>query len=254
MEWAKKGAAALAGTDQAADALVYYTKALIESPTSPDYLTQRAAAFSRLKPARHDLALRDTEYAILLAQKRAKREKIQAAQQRRVVALYGLGRYEEAKQLLDSMLRWRPKDSKVEKMEHDMWMAKITSKLKNKDNSSHLIKEYPEIELPNEASLKAWFQGQLDTDGKYRLDGDAGEATNITSEADTTSDDVLSKDELAAAKAAPPKSILPIRHDFYQNNDNLIVTFYAKKVDPGKFDYKLESNEVRESVSCCDLI
>ena len=111
MEHAKLGARALE-TGDLQTAVVEYTEALVEHPTSPDYYTQRSICFSRLKPPRHDLALQDAEMAVLCGQKRGKRDKIQAGQQRRVVGLYNIGKYADAKFVLDSMKRWRPSNSK----------------------------------------------------------------------------------------------------------------------------------------------
>src|SRR5665213_2418731 len=107
MNHAKRGADALEASD-GPGALSSFTKALIEHPTSPDYFIQRSTAFTRLKPPRYDLALNDANLAVLLAQKRASREKIQAAQQRRVVALFGLKQYGDAAFVLQSMEKWRP--------------------------------------------------------------------------------------------------------------------------------------------------
>jgi suppressor of G2 allele of SKP1 len=253
MEWATKGASALTGHDQAPAAINYFTKALIEHPSSPDYFTQRAVAFSRLKPARHDLALRDAEYAILLAQRRAKREKIQGAQQRRVVALYGLGRYHEARWLLSSMLKWRDKDNKKEKMEHDMWMAKINGKIKDREDEVDTFTEYPDVDLPDESTMRKWLQEQLKKDGTFRFDGEAEAEGSITAatKIQLTHD---SADEFVDSKAEPPKSIpSSVRHDFYQNNNNLIVTFYAKKVDPSRFTFNLDSDSVSLADIFCSL-
>lgn len=171
MEQAAKGAAALKASDYQG-ALTAYTRALIEHPLSPDYLTQRSVAFTRLKPPRYDLALKDTEYAVLSAQKRAKREKIHAAQHRRAIALYGLGRYADAKFVLKTIEKWIPRDSKAQKapqMEWDMWMARIDAKLKSCSDAEKepTVKESPDFELPTEKEMLEQLRTQLSADGRY---------------------------------------------------------------------------------------
>lgn len=267
MEQAKLGAAALQASDAFA-AASHYTKALIEHPTSPDYFTQRATALSRLKPPRNDLALRDAEYAVLLGRKRQKREKIQAGQQRRVVALYGLGRYEEAKQILDTMSRWISKDSKDKReiMEHDMWTARVKSKLKNTNGGEGnivAVPEYPDTELPDEKTIKMWLQKQLRNDGTIKLDDE--EDTTISNatipsavhvrmdmvdiDAQDEVDIKAAKAEMANQSVAKPEApkTQPVRHDWYQDTNSVTVTFYAKKVDKTKLQSDFTDDHIELS-------
>ena len=176
MDHAARGAAALA--DDPLLAVSHYTKALIEHPTSPDYFTQRSTAFSRLKPPhgpRHDLALQDAELAVLLGQKRAKREKIQAAQQRRVVALFGLERYGDAALVLETMVKWRNQENRKDQMEGDMWKTKIEQRIKAYTEDDPKVEvtteEFPEMELPSETQLKKSLQEEVGKDGTYKFDG-----------------------------------------------------------------------------------
>ncbi|KIW68281.1 hypothetical protein PV04_04238 [Phialophora macrospora] len=258
MDFAAKGAAALSEKDFAA-ALTYYTQALIDHPSSPDYFTQRSIAFTRLSPAHHDLALKDAEYAVLLGRKRAKREKIQAAQQRRVVALHGLGRYADAKAMLETTERWRPKDSKPAKMEWDMWMARIENKLKSVPESERTAteKEYPEIELPSETKMKAWLQSQLKADGSFKFEGDtesnsgdanttAGVAVASTSGTDaaiTNSAGAGSVESNTAVPTIPTK----IRHEWYQSPQTVTVTLYVKAVPKDKCEIDIQEDSVHIS-------
>ena len=186
MDDAARGAAALS-TDPLL-AISCYTKALIEHPTSPDYYIQRSIAFTRLKTPyspRYDLALEDAELAVLLAQKRAKREKIQAAQQRRVVALFGLHRYGDAAMVLETMVKWRAKDNKKDQMEGDMWKTKIEQRIKALDSDDESLnvtcKEYPPMDIPSEAELKEALQAELGKDGLYKFTTDQeGEVDSST--------------------------------------------------------------------------
>ena len=175
MEHVARGAKALEASD-ALTAVAEYTHALIQHPTSPDYFVRRSIAFSRLSPPRYDSSLRDAELAVLLGQKRAKRENIQAAQQRRVVALFGLGRYGDAAFLLESMLKWRKPDALKDKMEGQMWKAKIEQKMKllstDSDERHTTVEEYPGYELPSEKELLKMLESQLKKDGTFRFDGE----------------------------------------------------------------------------------
>lgn len=251
MDHAARGAAALSSSDFPA-ALSEFTLALIDHPTSPDYFTQRSVAFTRLKPPRYDLALKDAEYAVLLGQKRAKREKIQAAQQRRVVALHGVGRYADAKFVLSTMEKWRPKDSKPAKMEGDMWMARIENKLKNLPESEKapVAKEFPEIEWPGEKQIISTLKAQLNPDGSYRLDGDADLRPPDTS---TTTAAAAPEGTTNRETQAPPTPstattsgtvLSKIRHEWYQSAETITLTLYAKNVPKDYATFDIEDDSV----------
>ena len=252
MDFAAKGAAAVSEKDFSA-ALSFYTKALIDHPSSPDYFTQRSVAFTRTSPPRHELALKDAEYGVLLAQKRAKREKIQAAQQRRVVALHGLGRYADAKAVLETTVRWRPKDSKPAKMEGDMWMARIENKLKTVPESDRVSseKEYPQIDLPNESQAKKWLQSQLKSDGSFKFDGDAdiemttSDAAAPTNSTNSTMTGNATQSESTTATTAPIPT--KYRHEWYQSPSTVTVTLYAKSVSKSSCEVDIQEDSVHIS-------
>ena len=238
MDQAKKGAPALSDND-AATAVVCYTKALIEHPTSPDYFIQRSTAFARLKPPRHDLALKDAELAALYGRKRAKRASIQAAQHRRIVALYNAGRYAQAKYILQTTEKWQEEKDKKGKMEHDVWMMKINNKLKTAEETTPQAKEYPEFDLPEEKQMVTILKRQLKKDGSFNYDDE-----EIVEEA-SKQDSKASQSPVAAAipessKPAPTK----IRHEWYQNNQSVMVTIYAKGVPKDKAQVEIQDNSV----------
>ncbi|EXJ93866.1 hypothetical protein A1O1_02259 [Capronia coronata CBS 617.96] len=255
MAHAARGAAALAASDGPA-ALSAYTQALIEHPNSPDYYVQRSTAFTRIKPPRYDLALKDAEYAVALGYKRAVREKIQAGQQRRVVALYGLGRYADAKYLLTTMVRWRPHDSKTAKMEGDMWMARVESKLKQVPDSEKVvtIKERPEIEVLPEDKLRQLFKAQLNMDGSYKLDDSTSlkSTTTPTTNTNGTTTTMTASDNSAATTAMPSASaagsaaadVPKIRHEWYQNAQSVTLTLYAKGVPKDTAEIEIKEDSV----------
>lgn len=274
MDHAARGAAALASGD-APTAVSAYTQALVQHPSSPDYFVQRSTAFTRLKAPyepQHELSLTDAEYAVLLGQKRARREKIQAAQQRRVIALFGLKQYSNAGFILSTMERWRTKEKK-DKMEGDMWKAKIAQKLNAlaEDDPARqvTVKEYPNAELPSDSAMKKMLQAQLKADGTFRFTGEsegeaaegtrtdvvAGEAASSPGEVPTNGIKVDHETTVSTAPAAttsePPAAALQtvskIRHEWFQNGQNVTVTLYAKGVPKDKAE--IEINEDSVSVS-----
>ncbi len=259
MEAAARGATALENKDFRG-ALDAYTRALIEHPLSPDYLTQRSIAFTRLNPPRNDLALKDAELAVLSAQKRAVREKIYAAQLRRMVTLYGLGRYADAAFLVEKLRPLSPKDSKKHKMEVDMWAAKIRTKQIGKPEQEVTITEVPEYPLPSEKKMLEQVKMQLDPDGKYVFPEDAAAAAAIqlskqaTSAAPTAPPAGMTKDGAMDAQSAPSatevtatssSSAAPkIRHEWYQNNQSVTLTLYAKGVAKDAADIEINADSV----------
>ena len=269
MDHAKRGADALASSD-GLTALSSYTKALVEHPFSPDYFIQRSVAFTRLKPPRYDLSLRDAELALLLGQKRAKRESIQAAQQRRVVALYGLQQYHDAAFILQTMEKWRPNTDKDKsqaanksKMEGEMWRAKINQKLKalpaaeTKQPAPVTVKEYPEGPLHDEKTMKSWLREQLKSNGTYRFDGE--EDVVADAEAPATVNSKATQQASSSESAVPkpiPHSAAPlsttsvvskIRHEWYQNAQSVTITLYAKGVARDKAKIDIQDDSVHSS-------
>lgn len=248
MEHANQGAKALTSSD-AATAVDAYTKALIEHPTSPDYFTQRSIAFTRIKPPRYDLALQDADFGVLSGQKRGKRDKIQAAQQRRVVCLYNLGRYADAKLVLDKMKRWRPTNSKPQEMEHNMWEAKINGKLKVTPQDA-AVSEHPEGPLPDDKILRELLQQQLKSDGtfdyeRYNRDDVSIDTVNASAAVPTTqATSITTNNASQPLSTAPPQKI---RHEWYQNNQNVIITIYAKGVAKDKIEVDMEEDSLSVS-------
>ena len=178
------------------------------------------------------------------------------------------------------MLRWRTSEKK-DKMEGDIWKAKVEQKLKTlsaEDQKTQVtVKEYPDIELPNEQGLKKLLQGQLKTDRTFRFDGDeevmVAEATTpattdlskvgptevkteISSEgahmstdempvADIKSDTATSNETTTASAPVPvPQTITKIRHEWYQNAQSVMVTIYAKGVQKQKAEVDIQEDSV----------
>ena len=298
MDHASRGAAALAAGD-AWTAISAYTQALIEHPTSPDYFIQRSTALNRLKAPvsqvaqgeacesqlqasreqlqqQHELALLDAEYAVLLGQKRARREKIQAAQQRRVIALYTMERYADAGFVLKTMERWRSKERKDE-MEGLLWKGKIEQsldKLPQENGSKATAAEYPDVELPSESTLRKMLKAQLDDKGIFKLPtvSTAKEGNNITVGAVNSSTTTEFSSDLTGADAAQAPTdaikvereteisygepdqqaqllnIKPapsnVRHEWFQNAQSVTITFYAKGVVKEQADIEINTDSL----------
>lgn len=185
------------------EAVVALTAALKESPTSPAYLTQRALAYQRNK--QYPEALADANAAVVHAHKRAKKELIIDAQVRRAVILYNMERYGDARAVLDFAKRMS-KDAK----EVGTWSAMIASKVKalgeDHEKMQVTVKEIPDLDLE---ALKV---------------GTSGPPTSTTNDAP------------AASAPAPPQQtpVDKIRHDWYQNNQNIYLTLLAKGVPQDK--------------------
>lgn len=275
MEHAARGAAALDAGD-ALTAVSAYTQALIQHPSSPDYFIQRSTAFTRLKPPhepQHDLSLADAEHAVVLGQKRARREKIQAAQQRRVIALFGLHQYGNAAFVLGTMERWRTKEKK-DKMEGDMWKAKINQRLnalpQNDPARQVTVKEYPNSELLSDSAMKKVLQAQLKADGTFRFAGESEPEATVG-----TSTDVVAGEPTTLSENFPPNgikvdhetiiSITPtasqtentttppshtmskVRHEWFQNAQNVTVTLYAKGVPKDRAEIEINDDSISVS-------
>ena len=241
MDQAAKGLAALEAKNPS-EALSYYTKALIEHPTSPDYFVQRSTAFTRLSPPRHDLALQDAERAVLYAHQRSKRDKIQAAQHRRAVSLYSLGRYADSKHVLESMKKWLKDDDKKGLMQIDMWLAKSNNRLKDLEQEQTVtVEEKPTIELPREKDRVNILKRQLKPGSSYNFDWES--ESNDTAMPDvppTAMAPQLHSDIPTTTSSAPSK----IRHEWYQNADSVIVTLYAKAVPKDKAEVDIQTDSM----------
>lgn len=287
MDYAANGATALKSSD-AATAVSAYTNALVEHSSSPDYLIQRSTAFTRLSPPhgpRHDLALQDAELAVLLGVKRAKREKIQAAQQRRVIALNSLERYSDAAFVLQTMEKWRGRDNKKDQMEGQIWKAKIEQNMNKRASDdacrSVTVQEYPEMELPSESTLKELFQHQLKQDGTFRFHEEDEEreesaealeiskdlgmqsftserkasivslgpnestesipATDIKVDKEST---ITIDDANAPALYASAPTVSKVRHEWYQSNQTVTLTIYAKGVPKDKIEVEIAPESI----------
>ncbi|KAK1070721.1 Cochaperone protein [Friedmanniomyces endolithicus] len=221
MDQSALGKKALSESDYV-DAIKHYTAALQQSPTSPAYLIQRATAYQRNKE--YSRALNDANRAVLEARKRAKREQIVEAQFRRGVALYSLERYGDAEFVLKVVKRM---DEKFKGLELWINKTKLTlSKLGSEDEGKGICKvgEVPEEgdDVPTEAATNA---------GATATEENAMGGTST-------------QQQPAPSTPAPPQQPQQtpadrIRHEWYQNNQNVYFTLLAKGVpsDQAQIDF-----------------
>ncbi|KAF2764088.1 SGS-domain-containing protein [Teratosphaeria nubilosa] len=202
-----KGKTALADRkyDEAIDS---FTKALAQSPSSPDYLIHRSTAYQRA--GKHHEALADADDAVLAAKKRGKREAILEAQFRRGCTLYSLGRYGDAQYILG-----------------------ICGKMNEKHNPTHLWFQKAKLAL----------RGLPEGDAKRKVTVKETPDAPAVDEGRTTSNGSATAPPLAPAAptTAPPQQTPAdkIRHEWYQNNDKVFFTLMAKGVTKEKAHIEL---------------
>ncbi|KAL4793351.1 hypothetical protein BDV19DRAFT_391190 [Aspergillus venezuelensis] len=276
MNAASEGDAALA-RGEALSALQHYTRALVELPRAPTYYIKRSTAYIRYKPTgagpNVHFALRDAEIALALARERAKRDMIMAAQMRMAIALYSLGRYGDAMFLFglleEKVLGNKGKEgdngSAADKVKDVMsgskgsgpakslaqelpiWLMKIKSKLNGLEEGDERRKVTVEevasgVKVPSEKQLKA----QLEALKAGKVDGEdtAAAGVNAGKKAEGVSAEAPKEDKPAASASAPAQTPEKIRHEWYQSNDSVVVTLYAKGIVKESVELELKSDSV----------
>lgn len=257
-------------------AIKHFTDALIELPRAPTYYVKRATAYSRRKAADGGpdfaAALRDAELALALARERGKRELIIDAQMRRAVALFQLERYGDASYLFDILEgkigvkgQNEDKSSQVQaamaqrtKAKHEqeltIWKIKIKGKLsklsKDDEKVAVTIQEYPDIKVPSEQELRKNLKAQASAS---TTSGIVEELPSSPPGADKTKEskvDVAGPGSAApftAGPGAPSTSNPPpakVRHEWYQSQDSVVVTVYAKGVKKDELEVDLQNTSV----------
>jgi suppressor of G2 allele of SKP1 len=211
MEQAARGAAALQGSNFD-EAIKLYTSALAVNPNAVDYYIKRSTAYQRAKPPNYAAAFSDAEVAVVLAHKRAKRELIKDSQLRRAIALFFLERYADSEYVFRIVEKLDEKEKTLA-----IWLNKVNTKLaalpEGDERGKITVKDIPNAEVP-----KAVAQGSS-----------AGKAP--------------------AAPAATPKPVQPtpadkIKHDWYQNAENVYFTLLAKGVPKDNASIEIEEDSV----------
>jgi suppressor of G2 allele of SKP1 len=209
-------------------AIKHYTEALKFS-NSPLWLTQRSTAYQR--EGAHELALHDAEDAVLSAISRGKRELIAAAQMRRAIALYSLGRYGDARLCFTWVRKLNEKEKGL-----GMWQAKVVAEFDKLDEEADgrktTIKEVPDKmdRAPNETEFKANTISEKAPATITKL------PVGVTTGSSSTT-----------TLAQTPKD--KIRHEWYQSSSNVTITIFAKNVPKDKADIQIGALSVRSSVN-----
>jgi suppressor of G2 allele of SKP1 len=187
------------------EAVKEYTTAITNFPRSVDYYLKRSTAYSRSSPPNYDAAMKDVNQAVRLAIDRAKRELIGQAQLRRAILLFNMGQYADAEFILGFVKKYDEKNKTI-----PIWQSKIDTKLKTlpDDDEKRVIKVK---EIPEEEK-------------------------------------VAEKEKVLAPAAAPKAPIQTppsqIKHEFYQNRENVTFTLLAKGVPQDKTQIEIEENSV----------
>jgi len=208
MDQGNRGEAALtAGHPE--EAIKHYTAAIEASPSAFTYYLKRSIAYQRT--SKYTEALADAEIAIILATKRAKRELIGQAQLRRAIALFYLERYGDAGFALDLAKKADEKEKTV-----GIWEAKLKTKMlslsEGDERREVTITEKPDVEVPR---------------------AQKGTKTIPTAVEKQVVKNTMMEPEPAQLQASPSAAQTPaskIRHDWYQNNDSVIISLMAKGV------------------------
>lgn len=207
---ASKGAAALDRKDFPST-IKYYTSALSEFPTSPDYYIKRSTAYQRSSPPEYERALQDAEMAVHHAHKRGKRELIATAQMRRGIALFGLKRWAEADKCFEWVKMRNGKEAGLE-----LWRKKLEVEV-SKAGEVKVDAEVSLMEIPEGPSIS------IIDDIKEKA-----EASNTS--ANQMEADVPDRPEGKNAVEVVQTPANKIRHEWYQTSDTVVVTLLAKGV------------------------
>jgi suppressor of G2 allele of SKP1 len=223
MDLAARGAAALTASNYD-EAINLYTSALSQNPNAVDYYIKRSTAYQRSQ--KYNEALSDAEIAVVLAHKRAKRELIKDSQLRRGIALFFLERYADAEFVLGIVKKLDEKEKTL-----GIWSMKVAAKLKALDEGDERgkvqAKEVPDVEVPSTKKSEKKAEGKEETTvpGLNKL---------VPSEATT----------VAAPKPVVPTPADKIKHDWYQNNENVYFTLMAKGVPKEKASVEIDNDSV----------
>ncbi|KAL8737269.1 MAG: hypothetical protein Q9181_001855 [Wetmoreana brouardii] len=210
MDQAAKGTAALNSKDFSA-AVTHYTDAIAVNSQAVDYYIKRSTAYTRISPPDYAAALADAEIALTLASNRGKRELIIQAQLRRAIALFSLEQYGDAKACFDWV-----KEMKSDEKSLQIWGMKLDDKLKTlpEDNEKMrvTVKRMPGVQVPPQRTQKTEAPSQSPEPVKAPLNG-------------------VEQPTKPVGVQTPANKI---RHEWYQTQDNVVVSLFAKGVPKEK--------------------
>lgn len=218
-------------------------------------------------------ALGDVELALALARERGKRELILEAQLRRAIVLFQLERFGDAGYLFDLLedklgikdgaggaadrsaqvqAAMSAQKGSQQKLENELkiWKLKIKGKLAKLEAGDEKltvsIKEYPNVKIPSEEELRMRLKEQLSSSGGASVVDRTKESKLDVSGSTSAAPPFTAGPGIAAATSAPAPVSGPakVRHEWYQSQDTVVVTIYAKNVDKSKLETNLQDNSV----------
>ena len=223
MDQAGRGASAIEGGNFKL-AVACYTEAIAQNPQAVSYYIQRSKAYTRLSPPDHQAAFNDAELAVALATKRAKRELIADSQLRRAVTLFNLERYGDAKQCLQWVKKLNEKEKTLA-----IWEMKAETRLRGLQDGDErgkvTVQETPNVEAPKVVVGRK----------------PAEESEKAASPATNGSKDATKKPTLAEDMQTPPNKI---RHEWFQTNDNVLVTLFCKGIPKDKATVEIKQGSL----------
>lgn len=242
---AAKGAAALSAQDYPA-AIDAYTQAIAGIPSSIDYYIKRSTAYQRAGD--YDNAFNDAEIAVVLAQKKGKRELLGQSQMRRGISAMLMGRYGDA----GVCFKWAEKYNAADKS-IPVWQKKLEielGKIEEEDlRREVMIKEIPDVDVPKPAKR---------TDpAPAAKSGGAGDSGRVEELPDDYEEPVSKekgkavegeKKEVAAPPPAPPTGVTTavdkIRHEWYQTNTTVSISLFVKGVPKDETTVEFEDQSL----------
>lgn len=196
-------------------AITKYTEALAHSVTAAPYYIGRSTAYQRSSPPNLEAALKDAEIAVNLATKRAKRELIAEAQQRRAVSLFALGQYANAGYVFGLVKKFNDKEKTL-----PMWEMKVQTKLKNLPDDDP-ARQVTAVEVPD-------------------AEPDAAAETAAASETTKATKAPEQKTPVAPQQTPADK----VRHDWYSAGENIVISLLAKGVPKDQVEVEIEERSV----------
>lgn len=201
-----------------------YTKAITTNPQAPGYYINRSIGYLKLRPPRVAEALSDAEVGVVLARKRENHELISLAHFRRGLALVRLERYGDAAQcfkwtkMLQVTEEKIPRELKTLPTQNLMVESKFSGMKSDDMKAQVTVKEVPDIDLEN-------------------IGNDAQKQTRSSSNSQPTAGEMsVSKSQQAPTVEKKPEQTPAdkIKHDWYQNQQTVTVTLFAKGIPQGK--------------------
>ena len=215
MDAAAQGASALA-SKEFSTAIACYTRAISSNPQAVDYYIKRSTAYTRVSPPDHARALSDAEVAVVLAQKRGKREFISQAQLRRGIALFGLEKWADAGACFAWVKQLAPKEGTL-----PIWEKKVEGKLSalEEERKAITIKEFPQVDV----------QG-------------LGKQAKMEAKVQVTETPILKEEEKKVEGVQTP--VNKIRHEWYQTHETVVVTLFAKGIPKDKTEIDIQPHSL----------